>query len=447
MNTKHLLLFAYCITVHTVARAHDGALDPSFGELSQAWIDVSPSNTDSGQKMIGLPNGNLFMGGRCSSATKGQTCAAWLTPTGALATGYGPTGNGTVSLSAFAGWPTDTLGTNDVAALPDGRVALVVPRTGSSSASGYLALLSQNGAGLDSSIGNGAGYVFPSFAPLFIRPTSQNKLIVVGLSSSTPYTCVFARFNSDFRLDTTFGSSGTTTISFSDGSFIPENMALQSDGKILAIGGVLGTQTSLGIVRLTTAGQPDVDFGINSDGRFESRFGAYSALGNDIIEDKQGRLAFAGSSGSDAGSDAKWIVGRLLSGGAVDPSFNGGATQQFTIAASSTAFGPSACCVALQRDGRIVVAGTVDRTEADLKYFGLARFNNDGSFDNNFGGSGQSYADLSPEGASAVTDTVSSVVIVPGGIIVAGHTEIQGGEVRFTAAKEMIDLLFANGFE
>jgi hypothetical protein len=39
------------------------------------------------------------------------------------------------------------------------------------------------------------------------------------------------------------------------------------------------------------------------------------------------------------------------------------------------------------------------------------------------------------------------MVIVPGGIVVGGSTTASGGEIRFSAAKVGIDLLYADGFE
>ena len=71
----------------------------------------------------------------------------------------------------------------------------------------------------------------------------------------------------------------------------------------------------------------------------------------------------------------------------------------------------------------------------------------DGSFDGSFGGGGQSYGDMSPEAPNAVSDAPESMVIVPGGIVVGGYTVVTSGEVRFSAAKERIDLLFADDFE
>lgn len=428
-----------------LAHAQDGSYDTNFGSTGtgQAWFDVTPSNSDAGSRLIRLPNGNFFMGGDCG----GTACAAWLNPSGVLANGYGTSGAGTAWFSSFPGWPTDGHGVTDAVALADGRVALIISAK-------YLAVLRSDGTGLDASVGNGAGYTIAAFESVLLRVTPQGQFIVVGATAAMQKQIEVARYDANFRLDTLFGSAGTTTVSFNDYTF-PDGMTLQRDGKIVVIAVVDSSPPALGIVRLTADGAPDPDFGIQSDGKFESSFNnMYGAAGNAIVEDKKGRLVFVGYANTDSSFDAgaEWLVDRLLSGGATDPGFNGGKPQQFVIQNSSNGYRPNACCIALQSDNRIVVAGSMDRPNPDNKYFAIARFMDDGSFDSSFGLGGESYGDMSPGAPNVLTDYPLSMVIVPGGIIVGGSTDLTTdqmtvSEIRFSAAKERIDLLFADDFE
>jgi uncharacterized delta-60 repeat protein len=422
------------------AGLQDGAYDPTFGSVGRTWIDVTSSNSDDSRKLIRLPNGNFFMAGGCG--TYDIACAAWLTPSGELATGYGTSGIGTTWFSDFPGWPNDNYGAWDAAAFPDGRVAVAMVGDNS-----HLALLRADGTGLDSAVGNGAGYTTPPFQTLRIRVAAQ-QILVAGAATNAPYDFILARYDSSFHLDTSFGNSGYATIAFGDGRFYPYGMTLQRDGKIVVIGSVWSTPSALGIVRFTAGGDPDPDFGVNSDGRYESTYASqYGAMGFDIVADKKGRLVFAGFVGTGSSNNSgKWLVNRLQSGGAVDPSFNGGNPQLFAIFDTSREYGPSACCVALQSDNRIVVAGTMDRPETYDKYFALARFTEYGAFDSSFGNGGQSYGDMSTQAPNVQTDFPHSLVIVPGGIVVGGTTGANG-ENRFTATKVQIDLLFAADFE
>jgi uncharacterized delta-60 repeat protein len=73
------------------------------------------------------------------------------------------------------------------------------------------------------------------------------------------------------------------------------------------------------------------------------------------------------------------------------------------------------CGVALQSDGKIVVAGTVT-TSDQTRYFGLMRFNSDGTLDSGFGNHGLDAF------AFAGNDVASSLVIEPDDkIVVAGY--------------------------
>ena len=418
------------------AHAQDGPYDPAFGEGGRTFIDVT-GVADEAYRLIRLPNGNFLIVGVCGEVA----CATWLNPAGGLAAGYGTSGTGTAQFSDFPGWPNDAFVASDAAAFPDGRVAVVVSKDSGGS---YLVLLRSDGSGLDPSVGNGAGYVSPSFYGELVRVTAQEQVIVAGWNHGTPEPLVFARYDSTFHVDSSFGSSGSTTIGFTDGDAFPSGMTLQRDGKIVAIGSV---GNSLGIVRLTAGGDPDPDFGINSDGRFESAFGnTYGAAGADIVQDKQGRLVLVGYARTDGAYGTEWLVNRLLGGGATDASFNNGQPQQFTIVGSSTAYYPSASCVALQRDGRIVVAGTMDRAAGTAKYFAMARFWENGAFDPSWGGGGQSYGDMSNR-PDPMSDYPNSMVIVPGGIVLGGTTHASGGVEGFSATKVQIDLLFGSDFD
>jgi len=419
----------------------DGAYDPNFGSVGRTWFDVTSSSSDNGSKLILLPHGNFFMAGACGE--NAIACGIWLTASGTLASGFGTAGTGKVLFSDFAGWPADANGPADAAAFADGRVALA----GYKGTGSYLATLQADGTGLDPAVGNGAGYVSPSFTVASVRVTAQQQLIVVGRVQASPVAIVVARYDSTLHLDTSFGSSGSRTIGFTSADVYPSGMTLQKDGKIVVIGTVSRSPKAIGIVRLTANGNPDPDFGINSDGRYESSYGTvYGTGGTDIAEDKKGRLVFSGYARTDDVYGGEWLVNRVLSGGAVDPGFNGGAPQEFTIVSSSTIYSPHGCCVALQADGRIVVAGTMARPSEGY-YFAISRFLDDGNFDYSFGGGGQSYGDMSTQAPNVMSDYPSSMVIAGGGIVVAGATQLKSSELGFSVAKARIDLLFAADFD
>jgi len=426
----------------------DGAYDPTFGDPSivgRTWIDVSASTEDQGFKLIRLPGDKLLMGGACGAIA----CAVWLTPAGAKASGFGTAGTGTAVFTDFAGWPGDADFIRDAAAFPDGRVALIIGRPG---AGAYLALLRADGTGLDPAIGNGAGVVSLPFRARFVAVTPQQQVLVAGTTPTAPVGFNIARYDSAFHIDTSFGTGGSTAVGFPSLDGLPLGMSLQKDNKILLIGYAIdaaGTP-AVAIVRLTAGGDADPQFGMDSDGRYLSNLGnSAGAFGTDIVQDAKGRLVYVGTARVDGGG-SKWLVNRILAGGAGDASFNGGQPEQFTIDSTSTSSNPQACCVALQSDGRIVVAGNLTRPLPGNQfgyYFGMARFSDTGFFDSTWGGAGQSYGDMSTQAPNVTNDTVASLVIVGGGVIIGGNSTVASGEIRFVATKMQINLFFSNGFE
>jgi hypothetical protein len=156
---------------------------------------------------------------------------------------------------------------------------------------------SADGKVLDPAVGNGAGYVLTTLpSPVFVRVTPQQQVIAVGTSATSPASIVVSRYDSTLHLDTSFGTGGSTAIGIPDGDFVPHGMTLQRDGKIVVIGQYgAGAPYAVGIVRLTAGGSPDPNFGISSDGRFESDLDHFAGVvGNAIAEDKKGRLVLAG---------------------------------------------------------------------------------------------------------------------------------------------------------
>jgi uncharacterized delta-60 repeat protein len=124
-----------------------------------------------------------------------------------------------------------------------------------------------------------------------------------------------------------------------------------------------------------------------------------------------GAIVAAGQSNASGTHD--FAVARYTAAGALDPSFGRGGLV-------ATDFGKSddrILALALQPDGRIVVAGVSDRSGS--KDFALARYNTDGSLDPTFGNGGLVLLPVRP----LTTDIVRGVAIQPDGkILAAGVT-------------------------
>ena len=82
--------------------------------------------------------------------------------------------------------------------------------------------------------------------------------------------------------------------------------------------------------------------------------------------------------------------------------------------------------LALQPDGRIVAAGTSDQPDRGL-HFALVRYNDDGSLDQGFGGMGKVLSALGPSGT--LGDSASSLALQTDGKIVVAGCTYRGGDL------------------
>jgi uncharacterized delta-60 repeat protein len=215
-------------------------------------------------------------------------------------------------------------------------------------------------------------------------------------------------------LDPSFGSGGTMTIDFASSS-VEKAMALavQADGKLVATGSAgdqYGNSNGFALARLTSIGGLDSSFG--AGGEVTTDFPSFdSEAGNALVLQPDGKLVVAGSVLSYATGEV-FALARYNPDGSLDSSFGSGGLVS-TVLSTYTYGGAKA--VALQPDGKLVVAGTVEEAG---KVFGVARYNPDGSLDTTFGSGGLATALFYYwESADA-----RGIAIQPDGKIVVGGT-------------------------
>ena len=85
------------------------------------------------------------------------------------------------------------------------------------------------------------------------------------------------------------------------------------------------------------------------------------------------------------GSDSNFALARYNTNGSLDNSFNGIGIVTTPVGTSNSA---AASSIAIQTDGKIVVAGTAFVT-GNGRDFALVRYNHNGSLDNTFNGDGK----------------------------------------------------------
>jgi uncharacterized delta-60 repeat protein len=223
-----------------------------------------------------------------------------------------------------------------------------------------------------------------------------------------------ARYAANGRLDRRFGLRGSATADFGSDKVRPATdyptaVLVQPDQRLV----VIGTATECGmcdlahfaLARFTTSGRLDRSFG--RVGVVETEFGQTYARAMDGAIQPDGRIVAAGFWDDAAGA----ALARYLPDGRPDPGFGTKGRVRGIEAVLET--------VAIQRDGKILVAGwhrgagrDPDNTDAVV-----ARYTARGALDRSFGNRGTTVFSLAASGRDQLYD----LVVQPDGrIVVAG---------------------------
>jgi len=213
-----------------------------------------------------------------------------------------------------------------------------------------------------------------------------------------------ARYNADGSLDTSFDGDGKLTTDFGGG--VAYGVALQPDGKIVAVGYVagFGGEGDFALARYNADGSLDTSF--SGDGTQTTDVGG-DERASDVAIQRDGKIVAVGSSYSFIGSSTDVVVARYNPDGSLDPSFG---TLFPGLQLTSVSGTDHAAGVALQPDGKIVAVG------AAVEDFLLARYDSNGSPDATFSDDGTQTTDF---GGS---DGAGGVAFQPDGKIVAAGT-------------------------
>ncbi len=189
----------------------------------------------------------------------------------------------------------------------------------------------------------------------------DGKILVAGVSNSN---FAVVRYNSNGSLDTSFGTAGkvTTNLGSTD---IAYSIALQDDGKILVAG---VSSSNFAVLRYNSDGSLDNSFG--NAGKVINNLGSSDIAYSVALQD-DGKILLAGVSNSN------FAVLRYNSNGSLDTNF--GTAGKVITNLGSTDIARS---IALQDDGKILVAGVSNNN------FAVVRYNSNGSLDTSFGTAG-----------------------------------------------------------
>ena len=263
----------------------------------------------------------------------------------------------------------------------------------------------------------------------------DGKIVAAGLSSNVNDDFAVVRYNANGSLDTTFGTNGKVTTPIGTSNDIIYSIIIQSDGKIVAAGASRnGSLSNFAVVRYNSDGSLDTTFGTN--GKVSTSINASNSFSITAVMQTDGKIVLAGNSFNGANSD--FAVVRYNTDGSLDTTF-GTNGKVVTPIGTGNEFGYS---VALQTDGKIVVAGSSSNGSNDD--FAVVRYNTDGSLDTTFNGNGKVTTPIGTGGdfAYSVAVQTDGKIIAAGGSIGA-NTDF--AVVRYNANGSLDNSFGANG--
>lgn len=242
---------------------------------------------------------------------------------------------------------------------------------------------------------------------------SDGKIIAAGASGlgQGPYgDFQLVRYETDGSLDPTFGAGGVVTTDSGGANDNVSGMIVQPDGKIL-IGGLsddAGTGEDSALVRYDADGSLDSDFG--SGGMVQISHSPSHDHVEDVALQPDGKIVTAGMYYDLLTAQPQHIVlTRHHPDGTLDASFGDGGIVKTIYDVQNQ---DAALAVALQEDGKIVVAG---QTGSPGPFdFIVLRYDTNGDLDAGFGSAGVVVTDFGGN------ETARSLFIQPDQKIVVG---------------------------
>lgn len=286
---------------------------------------------------------------------------------------------------------------------------------------------------LDPTFGNG-GIVTTTIGGnyqwgLGIALQPDDKIVVVG-EHGVDNLISFAvlRYTVTGTLDSTFNNSGFITTAIGTHYNSAWSVAVQPDGKIVVVGpsqtGVFPGDDVFSVVRYTVTGTYDSTF--NGTGivttHVNSRHNDDEAYSVALQPD--GKIVVAGHSGENKEASRDFAVVRYTPTGTLDSTF----THTGIVTTPISACDDEGRAVAIQPDGKIVVAGNSGCKDDNNANFAVVRYTITGALDSSFSNTG---IVTTPIGNG--NDYAFSVALQPDGkIVAAGHSSDSVAVVRYT---------------
>jgi len=217
-------------------------------------------------------------------------------------------------------------------------------------------------------------------------------------------------------LDQTFGRLGKVTTDFNGTTDIAYAVALQADGKIVVVGTTYANNDYSNEDFAVTRYNANgtLDTSFGINGRVTTNFPNLAAVASAVAIQSDGKIIVAGGAFPLFTFLGDYALVRYNANGSLDSSFGRGGIVRTRFSAG----GSYAYAVALQPDGKIIAGGTVfvdfSTDDSSNTDFALVRYRPNGTLDPTFGNGGGVMTDF-----DGFNDDVQALLIQPDGKIVA----------------------------
>jgi uncharacterized delta-60 repeat protein len=412
---KALILIVFVILNSATIQSQPGALDLSFGDAGKTTFDFL-NNIDEARDVLIQPDGKIIVTGTCNINFINKIGLVRFNSDGSVDETFGNGGKVELQIG------DNQINYGSCAILqPDGKI--LVGGTSFNLTRWVIALARFNPDGsLDNTFSNDGiqTHIFGANDYCSAMALQSDGKIIIAGSSGSPgigqHFSVF-RFNTDGAIDTDFnGGSMSAFVGVESGAF---SVAVQSDGKIVLAGRTTdGVYSDVALVRFDASGILDQSF--DSDGVRTLSLDDYEDYATKIIPLSGGKLLVGGV------SNTEFALARFNANGSLDNTFSGDGIVETDM---SNTF-DELYDLAIDSEGKIVAAG---HSLYSLYDMAVLRFNANGSLDNLFSLDGKTTTDFSGTYDYGFALALQS----DGKIVVAGTTDAAatGSEIDFALVR------------
>jgi len=323
----------------------DGSLDQSFGEFGRVVTDFNPNVPNEGAFSGAIqPDGKIIAAGYVSIISPGEGYFAMVryNTNGSIDTTFGNGGRVTTAVIQHINEIRDI----DIG--PDGRIVAAGLYFSGVNFQTLIACYNANGGLEWTKTDTRGNFLSDSNVAVAVAIQPDGKIITGGSFSTSGGTDItFVRYTASGAYDVSFGSSGRMLVSSPTTNESISDIAVYSDGRIVAVGESGG---QLLVMRMFGMGMFDITF--SDDGRVTIP----GITGKGVYIRPNGKILVAGSGGSG------FALASLNTNGSLDTSFSGDGLLDFALSGGGGAYS-----VTMDSLGRPVLGGTV------ATGFGVAR--------------------------------------------------------------------------